>query len=334
LQHSRARELEFQNINKEAIIDKMLFGTVMPEHGTMSKPEPITVLATRAEQLGFSALEFGDHIIIPEKIESKYPYSSTGEPPNWEEWVEQITALSFLAGKTSKIKLVTSIMVLPYRNPLVAAKMLASLDYLSNGRLIVGVGSGWLEEEFRALDVGSFFGERGPVSEEIIQIFKEVWSKMSASFQGEHFSFPQVKFFPKPVQKPFPPIWVGGESAPAMKRAARLGDAWYPIGSNPHHPLRTIEQLGHAIRRLREYARTAGRKPSEVQISYVSPQFMEKSSDEDELFVGTYDKIAMDIRACEELGVSYISFDFLDQAQDLGRSVSNMEEFAREIMNR
>jgi len=300
----------------------------------MSKPGQLTALATSAEQLGFYAVEFGDHIIIPDKIKSKYPYSPTGEPPAWEEWVEQITTLSFLAGRTSKIRLVTSILVLPYRNPLVAAKMLASLDYLSDGRLIVGVGSGWLQEEFQALDVGSFFEERGAVSEEIIQIFKELWSKKNPSFQGKHFHFPEVKFFPKPVQNPFPPIWVGGESASAMKRAARLGDAWYPIGSNPHHPLRTLDELGQAIRRLKEYVRAAGRNPSEVQISLVAPQFMiNQSSDADPLFVGTADKIAKDIRACKELGVSYISFDFIDPAQDLGRTISSMEGFAHDIMN-
>src|SRR5438128_1102888 len=129
----------------------MRFGTVLSERGDLARPDHLTTLARRAEQLGFYAVEMGDHIVIPRRIESTYPYTSTGSAPSWDEWLEQVTTLSFLAAKTTSLHLVTSVMVLPYRNPLLAAKMLASLDVLSGGRLIVGVGAGWMQEEFEAL---------------------------------------------------------------------------------------------------------------------------------------------------------------------------------------
>src|SRR5438552_3450952 len=134
----------------------MRFGTVLSERGALAQPDHLSALARRAEELGFYAVEFGDHIAIPEKIDSTYPYTENGVAPDWDEWLEQVTTLSFLAGKTKRLRLVTSIMVLPYRHPLLAAKMLASLDVLSGGRLIVGVGAGWMKEEFKALGIPLF----------------------------------------------------------------------------------------------------------------------------------------------------------------------------------
>ncbi len=308
----------------------MRFGTVLSERGAMARPDELSTLARRAEELGFYAVEFGDHIVIPQKIESTYPYTETGVPPQWDEWLEQLTALAFLAAKTTRLRLVTSVMVLPYRHPLIAAKMLASLDVLSNGRLIVGVGTGWMKEEFEALGLRSF-AERGSVSSEYIRIFREIWTNGMPSFRGKYFSFDGLKLRPQPVQKPHPPIWVGGESDAAMKRAANLGDAWYPIGANPRRPLGTVEQLRDAIGHLGEYARAAGRPSGRVPVSLVARQIrIEEGLVSDELFAGNTQKVSSDIRACEELGVSYISFDFLDA--DLDETLSKMNRFASEVM--
>jgi probable F420-dependent oxidoreductase len=297
----------------------------------MAEPDQIAALAHHAESLGFYAVEFGDHIVIPEGMKSRYPYSETGDPPGWEDWLEQLTALSFLAGKTTTIRLITSVMVLPYRHPLLAAKMLASLDVLSKGRLIVGVGAGWMKEEFEALGLPPF-EERGSVSEEYVLIFKEVWTSERPSFQGKYFSFNGIKFLPKPVQKPHPQIWVGGEGDAALRRAARFGDARYPIRGNPRYPLKTLEQLKYAIDRLHQHARVAGRNPSEIQIGLVSPQFRLDGRTTDELFMGSVDKVSSDVRSCQKLGVSYLSFDLLDS--DLNRTISRMDEFAAQLITR
>ena len=307
----------------------MRFGTVLPERGPLAQPDQLSALARRAEESGFYAVEFGDHIVIPRKIESTYPYTETGVAPNWDGWLEQVTTLSFLAAKTTRLHLVTSVMVLPYRHPLLAAKMLASLDVLSGGRLILGVGAGWMKEEFEALGLLSF-GERGAVCSEDIGILREIWTSENPSFRGKFFSFGALKLGPLPVQKPHPPIWVGGESEAALRRAAALGDAWYPIGGNPKRPLKTLSQLREAISELNACCRSAGRH-STLPVNLVASQLrLEEGITSDELFVGDSEKVVSDIHDCERLGVSYVSFDFL--GQDIDETLHAMDGFAKRII--
>ena len=149
--------------------------------------------------------------------------------------MEQLTLLTFLAGVTSTAKLLTSVMVVPHRPPVLTAKVLATIDVLSKGRLIVGCGVGWMREEFEAIGAPAY-DKRGAVSDEYIRAFKELWTSDNPTFAGTYCSFANVAFAPKPLQKPHPPIWVGGESPVALRRAGRLADAWYPIGSNPRVP--------------------------------------------------------------------------------------------------
>ena len=151
-------------------------------------------------------------------------------------------------------------MIVPHRNPVLAAKMLATLDMLSQGRIILGVGAGWMREEFEALGLPPF-EERGDVTDEYIRVFKELWTSDDPSFDGKYCSFSNITFQPKPVQKPHIPIWVGGESPRALRRAAELGNGWSPIGSNPQFPLHRPEQLEAAIGRLAERCRRVGRDP-------------------------------------------------------------------------
>jgi probable F420-dependent oxidoreductase len=306
----------------------MLFGITLPERGPQSRPDSLTRIALKAEELGFHAVEMGDHIVIPESIRSTYPYTPDGRAPDWEDWNEQVTTLAFLAGRTSKIHVITAVLILPYRSPLLAAKMLATLDVLSKGRLIVGVGVGWMEEEFEALRVPPF-AERGRVADEYIRLFKTMWTKDRPEFRGTYFSVEGVKFLPKPAQKPRPPIWVGGESPAAMRRAATEGDVWYPIGSNPRYPLTTMEELTSAVEELRAVSRKVGRK-RKLGVAFVSPRFkVEKGAGTTELFVGSAEKIISDIRGCEKLGVSYISFDLT--GRDLEQTLSQMTAFAKKI---
>ena len=274
---------------------------------------------------------------MPRSISSPYPYTESGEFPGSPsgESMEQLTLLSFLAGQTTSIRLATSVIIVPHRNPLVAAKALATLDVLSNGRLVVGVGVGWMREEFEALGLPPF-EERGAVTDEYIRAFKELWTSDDPSFEGKYVKFDNISFLPKPVQKPHPPIWVGGESRPALRRTAELADGWYPLGSNPTYPMGTPEQLKAGLARLAAYARRFNRDPAEIEVIYRTHQFqLERngggSSGERTLFVGAAGEIASDIRQYEQIGVGSLVFDFVRQTQDMGEVLERMEEFATEV---
>ena len=309
----------------------MKFGISIPGHGPAASPDNLTLIAQCAEGLGFDSVLLGDHIVIPNSIASNYPYSATGSFSSAEsgEWLDQLTVLAFLAAKTQRIRLVPSVMVLPHRNPVVAAKILSTLDVLSDGRLSVGVGAGWLKEEFLALGL-PFFKERGTVSNEYIQVFKELWTNDNPSFHGKYCSFSNIRFLPKPLQKPHPPIWVGGESPAALRRAAALGNAWHPIGSNPRHPLTTVDQLKSSIDQLHRYASEAGRDPSQIQIAYRVPTYPFSYQQRPEAFTGDADQTVRDIDAFASVGVSHLTFDF--RSPDSRGTIRLMEEFAHQIM--
>src|ERR1700722_1440196 len=194
----------------------MKIGLGLASSGELAKPQNLAKFAERAEDLGFHALFMSDHIVIPPKIESDYPYNEAGfdEPM---ETLELITTLAYVAAITRKIELMTAVLVAPYRNPVLTAKMLANVDILSGGRLIVGLGVGWMEEEFRALNVP--FENRGRLVDEYVKVFRELWSSDTPQFSGDFVEFENVSLLPKPSQRRGPPIWVGGESPPALRRA-------------------------------------------------------------------------------------------------------------------
>ena len=190
----------------------MEYGFYLPNSGAGAEPDALANIAKQGDRLGFYCMVMPDHILQPNQVDSTYPYSLTGDilaagQSGDGEWPEQITTLAYLAGVTERIRLVTSVMIIPYRNPILTAKMLATLDMLSKGRLILGAGVGWMEEEFELLDAPPF-AERGAVTDEYIQLFKELWTKDDPVFQGEHYQLSGTGFKPKPVQKPHPPLWV------------------------------------------------------------------------------------------------------------------------------
>ena len=162
-------------------------------------------------------------------------------------------------------------MIVPYRNPLLTAKMLATLDVLSKGRLIVGAGVGWMEEEFELLGTPPF-AERGAVTNEYLRAFIELWTQDDPVFEGRYTRFSGLTFLPKPVQKPYPPLWIGGQSRPAIRRAAEIGDAWHPVGAIPATPLEP-EELAVNLATLRGFAEGAGRDPSRIQVSMKAPLY-------------------------------------------------------------
>src|SRR6516162_4280046 len=166
-----------------------------------------------------------------------------------------------------EVKFLTSVMVVPHRPAVLTAKILATIDVMSGGRLIVGVGAGWLEEEFVAIGAPPF-AERGTATDEYLMAFRELWTKDKPRFDGRFVKFSDILFAPKPVQKPCPALWIGGESGSAMRRVARIGDGWYPIGANPQHRLDTMARYRAAVERLRKLAADVGRDPASVALAF------------------------------------------------------------------
>jgi probable F420-dependent oxidoreductase len=225
-------------------------------------------------------------------------------------------------------------MVVPHRNPVFTAKALATIDVLSQGRVTVGCGAGWMEEEFRAIGVPPF-AERGKVTDEYLHIFKTLWTEDDPRFSGRYAHFQGISFLPKPAQKPHPPLWIGGESPAALRRVVALGDAWYPIGSNPQFPLNTVERYSQALSRLREDATRAKRGPDSIDLAYWAAWYREDHTGKLEdgqrqIFTGSDAEVAQDIRAFRSLGVRHLLFNFARPT--LEGSLAAMERFAAKVL--
>jgi probable F420-dependent oxidoreductase len=208
--------------------------------------------------------------------------------------------------------------------------MLATLDMLSKGRLIVGAGVGWMEEEFGLLDAPPF-AERGAATDEYLQAFIELWTADNPKFEGRHVRFSDIIFLPKPAQTPHPPIWIGGQSRAALRRAARLGSAWHPVGAIPAAPLEP-EELAENLAYLHRHAERAGRDPAEIQVSMKAPLY-DASSDADgsrRRFSGSPDAVLEDIHAYAEVGVTHLIFDFRSPRH--AETEERMARFAEEVM--
>jgi probable F420-dependent oxidoreductase len=250
--------------------------------------------------------------------------------------LEQLTTLSFLAHATSSVRLLTSVMVLPHRSPVLTAKMLASIDVLSMGRLNVGCGVGWMREEFEALGAPPY-DERGAVGDEYIRAFKELWTSDNPTFDGTYCRFADIDFLPKPVQKPHPPIWVGGESPRALRRAARLGDVWYPIGRNPRFMVGTPAAYQASVTRLQGFAEEAGRDPSTIGLAYSASWLNDREAQrlpngDRQLLTGTPEQIAGDIKAFADIGGRHFMVNF--QSDTLEETLARMERFATRVRPR
>ena len=209
------------------------FAAMLPNLGGIPSAEAIEPYARRIEEAGYHGLFVGDHIALPVQPETRYVGSSTGvaEFTSQHDIYESFTLLAYLAGITHRVRLGVAVQVLPYRPPLLNAKMLTTLDVLSGGRVVLGVGTGWCREEFEALDAS--FEDRGSIADEHIRLFKDVCSGEELNFHGKHYHVEGTRILPRPLQLPNPPIWVGGDSLAAMRRAALLGDGWHPIRLTP-----------------------------------------------------------------------------------------------------
>ncbi len=218
--------------------------------------------AERIDAAGFATMWLPEHVLFFPEYSSRYPYSDDGRVPGDPEGVlDPFSALIFVAAHTSRVRLGTGICLVPQRQPVYTAKMVADLDYLSGGRVDFGIGIGWLAEEFDAL--GMDFANRADRCAEYIEVMKALWTRSPASFDGETVRISSAHFNPKPVQQPHPPIVVGGESDPALRRVAALGDGWYGFGVEP-------DQLPELLTRLDDHLDAAGRSRSEIAL-YVCP---------------------------------------------------------------
>jgi probable F420-dependent oxidoreductase len=315
--------------------EQMQIGCSAPTSGPLIDPDSLVRIATEAEALGFDYVTVSDHLIIPTSIASRYPYSESGEFPSGAAAprLEQLTTAAFIAAATSKLRIVTSVMVVPHRPAVLTAKILATIDYLSKGRLTLGIGAGWCEEEFLAIGTPPF-AERGAVTDEWMAVCKELWTADHPKFDGKYVKFSDVLFPPKPVQQPIP-IWIGGESGPAMRRTAAYGDAWYPIGTNPQFPMDTLTRYKAGVAKLRGMTEKAGRPVSAIGLAYrvsSNPEAQPKGTvnGERKLFTGAAADYVGDIKALSEVGAT--SFDFGLFGPSLAATLDNMKRFRDDIM--
>ena len=267
-------------------------------------------VAQQAEALGYRTVWLGDHIVIPEQIVAPYPYTKDGTVgfARNSPWPDPFVLLAAIGVATRTILLGTSVVIVPYRNPLQVAKAVATVDLASHGRYQFGVGIGWLKEEFDAL--GEQFSERAARTREYLQVMKALWSGETATFQGQYFSFPTLHTNPLPVQKPHPPIIFGGESMPALKRIADLGDGWQP-GPIP------VDVFRSRLGQLQTLMAERGRAMSELSISMIgNTRDLQQNREK--------------IAALEELGVSEMLLFMMGPTVD--DTLKEMEEAARTLM--
>ncbi len=287
----------------------MRFGVHLVAAGKVIEGEKIARLARRAEELGYDSVWVSDHIIFHTVLRSPYPYSPDGKLPldPTLPLLEPFTVLSYAAAVTKTVKLGTSVAIVPYRDPIVTAKIVSSLDVLSGGRFIFGVGVGWLEEEFRVLRQN--LKDRAAQTKEALLAMKACWTQEDPEFHGKFFDFSGIKFAPKPVQKPYPPIWFGGNSLPALKRAVEQGDGWHSVWMTP-------EEIANTAKTLRELCAKAGKDfakfPLTINVNHKVPLTVEN------------------VKKYEEAGISMM---FIPRyfGVDADEIVKGMEQFAKDV---
>ncbi len=291
----------------------MRFGFIVPHNYGLKRPEDVTRVAVRAEELGFDSVWVNHHV-----LHAGFILDRLGDKP----YYDSLTVLTYASALTSRVRLGTSVLVLPYLNPIVLAKTLATLDVLSGGRVIAGVGVGGLRQESDAL--GKDFERRGAYTNESIAIMKELWTASDPAFDGEFFRFSGVKFSPKPAQKPHPPVWVGGQSNAALRRVARRGDGWHPTAITP-------EQLGDRLDYLRARLQESGRTVAELTVSVRAElDVLGAGSEPQGLVQGAPDHLLSSVESYAAVGVDEMIFAM--STDDTSRIDRVMEAFATQVM--
>ncbi len=247
----------------------MQFDVWLPTANPFTTPELLAAIGRQADDRGINAIWVGEHVVTFDAYASSYPYSDDGRLPlpAGTGLLEPFTTLAFLAAVTSRVRLATAMCLLPQRNPVYTAKEVTTVDWLSNGRVDLGVGVGWLREEFDALEVP--WARRGARTDDYLGVLKSLWCEEPSSFSGEFYTMAACSQYPKPVQKPHPPIHIGGESDAALRRTARLAQGWHSFNRPP-------AALAAPLARLDELLEAEGRLRSELTVT-VCPYFQQLS---------------------------------------------------------
>ena len=286
----------------------MQFGVVLPMIGSLAGTEAIDAVCDKAEAAGLDSLWVIDHILLPYSIGAKYPYNLTGEwTAGQGPWWDAFSVMAYAAARTSAVALGSCVIVLPYRHPAHTAKIVATIDQLSRGRVQFGVGVGWMKDEFENLQLDSFH-HRGALVDEQIAVFKEVWANDPASFAGEYYRFREVSVTPRPHQRPHPPILVGGNSEAALERAAARGDGWLGISLRPQA---LAEHRARLLRRSEAHGRN-GEALSVAMLHGITltddPDLRATLADHEraQSVTGTIEQVAEELREFEAAGLSHL----------------------------
>ena len=283
-----------------------------------------------AETLGFESVLAGDHIVLPTAGTNQYPYTADGSfsRPSSEPFLETMTLLGYLAAFTDRIKLGSTVIILPYRNPVVQAKMFASLDVLTGGRIICGVGVGWLEKEFEIL--GLDYHQRGAMTDEFLGIMQALWRQGNPEFHGKYYDIDGIQFEPKPIQQPGIPVWVGGHTKAALRRTAKYGSCWHTTRQTP-------EFVAENLPYLRDRIKKEGRELSEVTVSLKrSLHFTDMGMNEGGYvrsggsLVASTREVLEDLHACQEIGIDQLTYDF--RVETVPDCIKVMEHIAEHIL--
>ena len=303
----------------------MRVGFTLPAIGPIGSPEGVLKVAQRAEGLGYDSLWVTERLLYPLKPQSPYPVTPDGSLPElYKHNLDPVETLTFVAAQTKRIALGTSVLDMPYYNPVMLARRLTTLDVLSGGRLRVGLGQGWSKDEYDA--AGASFKDRGARADEFLQVLKAIWTTDPVEFHGKFFHIPKSIIQPKPVQKPHPPIYLAAYAPSSLKRVVKLANGWNPAGI----PMDGMAQMYDG---LKEMAKAEGRESSPIQVVVrANVEVTEKPLGKDRgIFSGTLDQIKEDINGCRNLGMHEVFFDpsFSPDGQSLDRFLARMEQLRR-----
>lgn len=277
----------------------MRVGISLPQLGPQASPENLIRVAVRAEELGYDSVWVLERLLWPVNPQEPYPAAPDGKlPVAYQNVLDPLETLTFVGAHTTRIRLGTSVLVLPYHTPIQLARRISTLDVLSGGRVEVGIGVGWSRDEFEA--AGTPFERRGALADEFLRALIDLWTRDPIAFKGEFYSIPESMVGPKPVQKPHPPIYIAGFGDYTFKRAARFGSGWNPAG------IMSFEALEASIKLLNEIAAREGRGPMEVVLRAFTVVFDQPSPNERRPAMGTLAEIREDIKRLRDAGVTCI----------------------------
>ena len=301
----------------------MRLGFALPNIGPVGTTEGVSKVAQRAETLGFDSLWTVERLLYPVKPQTPYPVTPDGSLPEpYKHVLDPLEALTFAAAQTKRIALGTSVLDIPYYNPVMLARRLTTLDFLSNGRLQVGLGLGWSKDEMDA--AGADMKQRGAMADEFLQVLKAIWTSNPVEFHGKFYQVPKSYINPKPVQQPHPPIYLAAFAPPALKRLATMADGWNPVAI----PVEGMAQMFDAVKQM---AKDAGRDPSSLKmIVRANLEITDKPLGKERMiFAGSLDQIKEDIAACGKIGAHEVFLDptFSEGGQSLERWIALMERF-------